>query len=1270
MIALECPIPGCSYKTPESSETVACALLTAHTPVHTSVSAMATSTRNHGPKLDRPKVDVGINQEEWNIFIRRWDAFVIGSGLDPDASSSQLFQCAGEDLGNSLLKSDPDIISRPTSAVKNAMKSLAVIAVATGVTRSELMAMQQERDESFRSFAARVRGKAETCSYITKCDCERSVDFTDIIIRDVLLAGIADMDIRREALGTDGILGRSINDVVSLVEGKEMARNALPTIAASISNHRHQQLSPQPTNQRPTDKIQTSSCPDCGNQYALFSEGPRGLNKRPHRQCLNCYRSKRNRNKQNQKTRTGNIPKQNEIGGVFAQVTSISTNTNTNRTADTKLKSSTVNPSHHVFSKGQWRRARFLNHPEIKLSVSATKNDYLAFGRKCPDVAPTIISAMADSGAQSCLWSLNDFYAAGFSKKHLIPVNMDLVAANKSPIKIDGAVLLRLNGLSSNGMQLSCACMTYISQQAKGFYLSREAMMDLGIVSKDFPMVGAVPERPDPLQYPSRLSYSREARNLNAGCSITLSDESSSCSCPERTVVPEPPTKLPFDCSEANNAKMEKWLLEYFGSSTFNTCSHQPLPSMVGPPVEIHISDDAVPKAVHTPAPVPIHWQDQVKADLLRDEALGVIENVPYGEPVTWCHRMVVTRKHNGSPRRTVDLSPLNKHCKRETFANESPFHLARRVPPDTWKTVTDAWNGYHSVPLRESDRHLTTFISPFGRWRYKRAPQGFLSSGDGYNRRFDAVLSDFERKERCVDDTIHYDSDLEEHWWRTIEFLITVGNSGIVLNPDKFQFARKEVDFAGFRISSTSIEPLPKFLDAIRNFPTPKSITDIRSWFGLVNQVSNYAQLRDLMAPFKQFLSPKCTFNWTTELDNAFTTSKRCIVDSIKHGVEIFDPHRRTCLRPDWSKNGIGYILIQKHCTCLSDLPDCCEDGWKIALAGSRFLSAAEQRYAPIEGEALAVAWGLEQTKYFTQGCNDLLIVTDHKPLVKILGDRTLDEISNSRIFRLKQRTLPWSFTIAHLPGKTNSAADAASRYPSASAHMNDDAECIMAAAIHKDANTITSLSWEQIATATTSDPTMKLLVEAIECGFPDEYRTSDPGVSKYWQYRESLHVSEGVVMYRDRAVIPKSLRAIVLKFLHSAHQGVTSMQSRAKSIVFWPGMTQEIQFMRNNCHTCNKNAPSQPRPPATEQVTPSTPFESIFADYFTHGGHHYLVAGDRLSGWVEMFRAPHGTSQAGADGLIASFKIPIFDIRRAQRKLSQRWWTGIPSHLRLKTS
>ncbi len=77
---------------------------------------------------------------------------------------------------------------------------------------------------------------------------------------------------------------------------------------------------------------------------------------------------------------------------------------------------------------------------------------------------------------------------------------------------------------------------------------------------------------------------------------------------------------------------------------------------------------------------------------------------------------------------------------------------------------------------------------------------------------------------------------------------------AGIVLNTGKFQFAQRTVDFAGFRISETGVELLPKYLDAIRSFPTPKSTTDIRSWFGLVNQVSHYAQLRHYVVVDQSF--------------------------------------------------------------------------------------------------------------------------------------------------------------------------------------------------------------------------------------------------------------------------------------------------------------------------------------------------------------------------------------------------------------------------------
>ena len=100
--------------------------------------------------------------------------------------------------------------------------------------------------------------------------------------------------------------------------------------------------------------------------------------------------------------------------------------------------------------------------------------------------------------------------------------------------------------------------------------------------------------------------------------------------------------------------------------------------------------------------------------------------------------------------------------------------------------------------------------------------------------------------------------------------------------------------------------------------------------------------------------------------------------IQAIHTGVEIFDKSRKTLLCLVWSSQGIGYLILQKHCSCPSDLPNCCPDGWRIMLAGSRFLSGEEGRYAAIEGVDL----GLEQTRYYTMGCENLVVMTYHKPL------------------------------------------------------------------------------------------------------------------------------------------------------------------------------------------------------------------------------------------------------------------------------------------------
>ena len=113
---------------------------------------------------------------------------------------------------------------------------------------------------------------------------------------------------------------------------------------------------------------------------------------------------------------------------------------------------------------------------------------------------------------------------------------------------------------------------------------------------------------------------------------------------------------------------------------------------------------------------------DKVLSDLEQDIALGVLERVPSNTPTTWCSRMHLVGKKNGEPRRVVDLRLVNSSTQRQMHYTEHPFMQAMGIPPNTWRFTTDEWNGYHSVPLDTRDRHITTFLTPWGRMHYKVA--------------------------------------------------------------------------------------------------------------------------------------------------------------------------------------------------------------------------------------------------------------------------------------------------------------------------------------------------------------------------------------------------------------------------------------------------------------------------------------------------------------------------------------------------------------------
>ena len=129
----------------------------------------------------------------------------------------------------------------------------------------------------------------------------------------------------------------------------------------------------------------------------------------------------------------------------------------------------------------------------------------------------------------------------------------------------------------------------------------------------------------------------------------------------------------------------------------------------------------------------------------------------------------------------------------------------------------------------------MTRFITEWGAYRYCRGPQGFHGTGDAFTCRFDDITINEERYVRCVDDGLLYDDDVETAFWHTFDHLKLCAENGVVFNKEKFRFARETVEFAGFDVTPNGYRPSERTIQAIRDFPTPTSIKDVKSWLGLV---------------------------------------------------------------------------------------------------------------------------------------------------------------------------------------------------------------------------------------------------------------------------------------------------------------------------------------------------------------------------------------------------------------------------------------------------
>jgi hypothetical protein len=229
-------------------------------------------------------------------------------------------------------------------------------------------------------------------------------------------------------------------------------------------------------------------------------------------------------------------------------------------------------------------------------------------------------------------------------------------------------------------------------------------------------------------------------------------------------------------------------------------------------------------------------------------------------------HGVVLVPEKKGGVRFCPDYRPLNKWLVGAKFDNPTLFQTVLTIPRGMlFFTVVDALKGCHQCALDETSMAYTTFVTSEGIHQYTQKPMGICHAGDDYGRRFHDIFGHLRNTVRCMEDLIIYSTTYEEHVELVRAVLKTASDHNVGFNHAKTTFVEPTGKFAGYIVSEESFHLSPDLTRAIREFPQPRNVTDLRSFYGLCQQVGNFSSIATALATLFPLLKKNFEWSWGT---------------------------------------------------------------------------------------------------------------------------------------------------------------------------------------------------------------------------------------------------------------------------------------------------------------------------------------------------------------------------------------------------------------------